>query len=326
MRDSKLVSVIIPCYMQGRFLNECIGSLVKQTYSHWEAIIINDGSNDETDRIASQLVKKDSRIRYYIKANEGPSAARNYGLKKAQGEFIQFLDADDTIASKKFETQINYLTKEPSIEIVYGNAKYYDDSGHEGYRRSPNPGDQVDWISDMWKRPEPILNKLLKHNLFPICCPLIRMRALEAVGNFNQSLQLYEDWELWVRCAVKNVSIHYLDDIDTECMIRTHALSATQDLTRMEKDLFLFYCSCLKYMPDIKQNVRRLILIRLIFASALNEYRDIGHRYNIIHNYQYSYTEKGLIRLGYFLEITGLLQTIAIIMNRHIPLWIRRRL
>ena len=152
------------------------------------------------------------------------------------------------------------------------------------------------------------------------------MRALEAIGCFNQSLKIYEDWELWVRCAAKNVNIHFLDHIDTECMIRTHGLSATQDLDRMEKDLFFFYCSCLKYLPDINCKARRLILVRLIYASALNNYSNIDKRYDIIHQYHYSCMEKGIIRHGYFLEIIVLLHPVAILMNRHIPLWVRRRL
>src|SRR4030042_5732999 len=106
---SPLVSIIIPCFNQAQYLNEALDSIMNQTYSNWECIIVNDGSQDNTDELAKNWNKRDERFRYIKKENGGPSAARNTGLKIAKGEYIQFLDADDILECNKIEHQINYL-------------------------------------------------------------------------------------------------------------------------------------------------------------------------------------------------------------------------
>jgi len=100
------VSVIIPCYNQALFLPKAIASLQAQTLEEWECIIVDDGSTDNTAEIASNLMLKDDRIRLIQKQNGGSASARDLGLKHAQGEYVQFLDADDSIASQKLEKQV----------------------------------------------------------------------------------------------------------------------------------------------------------------------------------------------------------------------------
>ena len=81
-----LVSVIIPCYQQGRFLPEAVASLQRQTHANWEAIIVDDGSTDDTDMIARRLCANDPRLRFLSKPNGGLSSARNAGLRIATGQ------------------------------------------------------------------------------------------------------------------------------------------------------------------------------------------------------------------------------------------------
>ena len=79
------VSIIIPCYNQGQFLDETLASVVNQTYTDWECLIVNDGSVDNTAEIALNWVAKDNRFQYFLKKNGGVSSARNYGIEKAKG-------------------------------------------------------------------------------------------------------------------------------------------------------------------------------------------------------------------------------------------------
>lgn len=104
--NQDLVTVIIPCYQQGHFLHDAVSSLQTQTYTNWEAIIVNDGSSDETASVARFLCDADSRVRYLEKHNGGLSSARNAGLALANGNWIQFLDADDLLLPQKFEKQV----------------------------------------------------------------------------------------------------------------------------------------------------------------------------------------------------------------------------
>src|SRR5437867_450686 len=98
-----LVSVIIPCFEQGRFLSDAIDSVLAQTYRNTEIIVVNDGSTDNTSEVAGRY---GDRVRYFDLPHSGPSRPRNKGLCEARGEFVQFLDADDALLPTKLEKQV----------------------------------------------------------------------------------------------------------------------------------------------------------------------------------------------------------------------------
>ena len=108
---SYLISVIVPCYNQSHFLDETLNSILNQSYTNWECIIVNDGSPDDTENIAIKWINNDCRFQYIVKENGGLSSARNKGLEIAKGDFIQFLDSDDLLSSDKFQKSINTIEK-----------------------------------------------------------------------------------------------------------------------------------------------------------------------------------------------------------------------
>ena len=106
----KLVSIIIPCYNATSTLDRCLCGILAQTYTHWEAWLLNDGSTDDTEALIHQWSQKDSRIQAWrTKTNLGVSAMRNQGVKLAQGEWIAFCDADDEWIPEKLNIQLNAL-------------------------------------------------------------------------------------------------------------------------------------------------------------------------------------------------------------------------
>ena len=111
MNDSNLVSIIIPIYNVERYLRECLDSVVNQTYKNIEIILVNDGSPDLSENICREYQLKDSRIKYYVKSNGGLSDARNYGLTKATGDYIIFLDSDDVADIRQIEVLLKNLKK-----------------------------------------------------------------------------------------------------------------------------------------------------------------------------------------------------------------------
>lgn len=106
-----LVSLIIPVYNVEDFLDKCLFSVINQTYSNIEIIIVNDGSTDKSEIICKKYGDLDKRIKYYFKENGGLSSARNYGLEKSQGEYIMFLDSDDFLCLNAVEVLMNYSKK-----------------------------------------------------------------------------------------------------------------------------------------------------------------------------------------------------------------------
>ncbi len=123
---NKLVSIIIPCYNQAQYLPDALGSVLAQTYPHWECVIVNDGSTDNAEEVAREWVIKDDRFKYVKKKNGGLSSARNTGLALAVVEYIQFLDADDLLEVDKIKYQMFYLARnEEKIDVVVSGYRYF---------------------------------------------------------------------------------------------------------------------------------------------------------------------------------------------------------
>lgn len=107
--NEPLITIIVPAYNAQEYISECIDSVLNQTYSQWELLIIDDGSTDQTPAFVDQFVKKDPRIYLYHQVNKGVSAARNYGLELARGEFIVFLDSDDLLTQNSIQTRVEAI-------------------------------------------------------------------------------------------------------------------------------------------------------------------------------------------------------------------------
>ncbi|GEN68906.1 MULTISPECIES: glycosyltransferase family 2 protein [Chryseobacterium] len=182
---SPLISVIVPCYNQAIYLDECLQSVWDQTYTNWQCIIVNDGSTDHTEKTAKKWIEKDSRFIYVYKKNGGLSSARNAGLEKASGDYIQFLDSDDTIHSEKFTKSLSSGT-EYSLMVsqftIYKNQTHY-----PGYNRVKQDFLTFEGIVFGWD---------LKFSI-PIHCSLISKNLLDGFL-FDTSLTSCEDWLMWI--------------------------------------------------------------------------------------------------------------------------------
>jgi len=224
MEDKKLplVSIIIPCYNYGHLLADTLNNIKEQSYSNWECFIIDDNSTDNTAAVATSFSDKDARFCYLHQQNLGPAAARNLGLSKAKGEYIQFLDADDLLENKKIEQQIALFLSHPEYDIVYSNVKYfknnnptvlYDDITLEGSKP---------WMKKISGKGDDVLLPLLKGNIMVINSPLIRKKMFDEYGNFNELLRYNEDWELWIRFARNNAIFAYDETNGTQALVRVH--------------------------------------------------------------------------------------------------------
>ncbi len=114
------VSVVIPVYNVEKYIDRCLSSVINQTYSFIEIILINDGSQDHSANICDNIASKDDRISVIHKKNEGPSAARNLGTKLARGEYILYVDSDDELPSDAIESLVTKLNEYPQSEIIIG--------------------------------------------------------------------------------------------------------------------------------------------------------------------------------------------------------------
>ncbi len=131
------VSVIVPVYNVEKYLKKCLDSLVKQTLNGVEIIVVNDGSPDNSQKIIDEYTKKYKNVKSYIKENGGLSDARNYGIKKATGEYISFVDSDDYIKNDMLEKMYNYAIKQNLDVVVCDSINVYD-NGSEILIKSNN--------------------------------------------------------------------------------------------------------------------------------------------------------------------------------------------
>ena len=235
-----LISIIIPCYNQAKYLREAVDSIKKQSYGNWECLIIDDGSRDNTERVSHELSKEDSRIRFFKQKNRGVSSARNLGLKQSRGEFIQFLDADDKLESGKFRISISLLNENPTLAGVVSDARYFTDAKPNDLKF--NIFDNNEWMRFLWEDKRDLLEKCLMRNLTPVNCPIFRASLYHKVGFFDESMQACEDWDFWSRCFSISNSFKFLQVDQTRALIRTHDESTSQSRQKMyegEYDLIL---------------------------------------------------------------------------------------
>jgi len=128
--QNRKVSIVTPVYNGERFLAETIDSVLAQTYEDWEMLIINDGSSDRSVEIAQSYADKDLRIKVFSQENAGSAAARNNGIRRAQGRYIALLDADDLWEPLFLQRQL-HLMEEKHCQLVYGAHKRINDKGEE---------------------------------------------------------------------------------------------------------------------------------------------------------------------------------------------------
>ncbi len=182
------VSVIIPCYNQARYLADALKSVQAQTWPDWEAVLVNDGSTDDTAAVAAQFL--DSRIRYIYQDNQGLSAARNTGIRAAQGRYLAFLDSDDEWEAEFLEKCIQVLESDHALAGVYTLNFHIDQNGHT----LPDNGGQV-------VEPASFRSRLLEGGYFPPNSVVVVAAVVREMGLFDVALTSEEDWDLWLRIS-----------------------------------------------------------------------------------------------------------------------------
>src|SRR5690606_5654510 len=228
----ELVSVIVPCFNYGSLLTETVASLRNQTYAHWEALIVDDGSTDHTAEVARQLASEDGRVRYIHQKNQGLPGARNTGLRHARGNYIQFLDSDDLLSREKLELQVAYMQSHPEVDISYTGCHYFNSEAPEV--RFPDHGMRgTDWMPRISGRGNRAVEALVERDIMPVNSPLVRASILKKVDSFDRGMKSLEDWDFWMKCALAGYSFQFFDHPDAYALIRVHGASMTQDQFKM---------------------------------------------------------------------------------------------
>lgn len=236
-KTTPLVTIIIPSYNYGHFISQTLDSLLAQSYQNWECIIVDDGSTDNTIDVVALYQSRDRRFKNIRQENQGPSSARNTGIKNISGKYIQFLDADDLLERRKLEHHVWYMEDNPEVDLVYGSARYFRIDNPDERRYSNKPVDEP-WMPGVSGCGSEVLHALLKENIMVMSAPLIRREVIEDVGYFDTTILVMEDWHYWIRCAARGKRFQFLDKTETLSLVRWHPNSLSQTDIKMVEKLF----------------------------------------------------------------------------------------
>lgn len=264
-----LVSVIVPCYNQGSFLAETLESVLKQRYTLWECVIVNDGSTDDTEIVAHQFIERDTRFKYVIQKNSGLSAARNAGINNSSGEFILPLDSDDLISEDYLEKAVPVLISQPDTKIVYCQAELFGE------------------MSGVWELPEFDLKRFAYEN--QIFCTALYRRSdyLKTEGYDPEMIYGWEDWSLWIGLLKDGGNVYKIPETCFYYRIRSGSMVRQIDESKQ------IYLRQLIYRKHIK-------FYDQFFPDPLMLFKEkhlLEKKYKVLHDWKFETAGKFIFRV-----------------------------
>lgn len=198
------VSVILPTYNRAYCIERAVDSVLRQTYPHWELLVVDDGSTDHTEEIMAGYTAADERIRYYRQAcNKGVAAARNEGIRQARYDYFAFQDSDDVWHEDKLEKQMRVFEENPDVGLVY--------SAIQGMRQNGTPVRIPDDAMERQILSGNLYKLLLQGNVIDAPSVVMQRKCTKRCGGFDETLSCLEDWELFLRIS-KEYEIGYVDE------------------------------------------------------------------------------------------------------------------
>jgi len=253
------VSIIIPAYNASQYLPQTLESVLQQTFTDFELLVIDDGSADDTENVVRRYAERDSRVRLISQPNQGVAVARNTGIQESIGEFIAFLDSDDLWLPSKLAAHIQHLILDSSLGISFARVEFMNADGS-----------LTGQCSNL--RLENITAKhLYTENL--ICTPsnaAMRRAALEQAGGFDASLSGYADIELFLRISCYGWKVEGINQVLVYYRTNTGGLSA--QLRKMEEEWYHFSRQVNSYAPTLVSqhySHAKAILLRYLARRSL---------------------------------------------------------
>lgn len=236
------VSVVIPCYNQGQYLDEAVESVISQTYQDFEIIIINDGSNDlETIEILKNYQKPKTRIIHT--ENQGVIAARNRAIEAAQGKYILPLDADDKIGNTYLEEAVQLLEANENLGIVYCEAEFF--------------GEQT----GKWELPEYSFSNILFGNMI-FCSGFFRKSDWQQVNGYNPNMiDGWEDYDFWLSIIELGREVYQIPQV---LFFYRRKLISRSETIDGQKSVDLYNCLFKNHAQLYKDN------IDIVFAKTID--------------------------------------------------------
>lgn len=190
-----LVSIIVPCYNQGAYLKETLNSVLNQTFSDWECVVMDDGSTDNSKDVAQSFCSKDDRFHYFYQENQGLAISRNNAILNSCGHFILPLDADDLIHREYVAEAVSVLQSRKEVKVVCCRAEYFGEKTGE------------------WMLPKFSMLGLLFQNCI-FCTAMFRREDYNQTKGYNPNMKYgYEDWDFWLSLLENGGEVYQLQKV-----------------------------------------------------------------------------------------------------------------
>ncbi len=244
-----LVSAIIPFYNQARFLKKAVESVLSQTLTDIEVIVVDDGSNEDPIAVLTQL-QEDSRLKVHRQHNQGVALARNSAIAMSTGRYLHFIDADDWIAPTMYATLSQRLEADQRYGMVYCDIYRV--------RDDESPADDLTVAESRADLTGDILPSLITGGYFPPVSVLVRSSVIREVGNFDQTLGGCSDWDLWMRIAALRIEATF--ESQRLAYYRIHDGSMSKDVTHMTETAIAALTKNMQLNPTrIAESIQTLI-------------------------------------------------------------------
>lgn len=288
-----LVSIIIPCYNASKTINHCLESLNKQIYTYWEAICIDDGSIDATKDLIEYKILSETRIRLYTQPNKGAAKAREIGVSHAKGDYILFLDADDTLTPDALDLMLNLFRQEPQTDIVVSGFNIIKD------------GILLKSKSPKWKKIDNI--SYLKRVLcgkdgWELCAKMYKKDLFSEEVHIAENLRIGEDAATFIQlvCRAKFVggchnSIY--NYIQHNCSA-SHIKSAKYAEETIESALFIeSFLQKTNLLNKLSLEVD--VMFMLMYSNSTRKYR-LGRKHPLVKKVREHMSVSALIKLPFY--------------------------
>jgi len=234
------VSIVIPTYNRSNIVRRAIDSVLAQSFTDLEILVVDDGSTDDT---RAALAGYPERVRYVHQENGGPAAARNHGMRLARGEYIGFLDSDDAYLQGNVEAHLRVFERHPDAGLVYCGIEILDRDGKRLKDVLPSPEDRG-----------LVLERLIRYNFITSSTVLMRRAAMEFAGPMSTRLWFAEDWYYWLRVASR-FPIEFVNEVLVRYQRSAVSLShGTAIATIAERNMEMFALAFDD--PDLKPRLR----------------------------------------------------------------------
>ncbi|WP_299334724.1 glycosyltransferase family 2 protein [uncultured Psychroserpens sp.] len=199
------VSIIIPNYNRARLIGETLDSIINQTFTNWECLVVDDGSTDDSKTVVENYSAKDERIKFYNRPKDlpkGANACRNYGLIKSQGQYVNWIDSDDIFHPSKLEKQLQKLIQNKSLYTICKSYVFED-----------NITNLIGLKSDRIDSEDPFNDFISKRIIIPIQGPIFQKQFLiDNQFRFDETLQAGQEWEFFARILHKYPNYDVVDE------------------------------------------------------------------------------------------------------------------